>query len=322
MVGSGNRRDGSRPDRSASSSDSSKVAAPTRRARSAASWSPTTSNSSGQKTRTMVAHEPAGTTTASAPASRSSTSASSVACATRAASGAKPAFQAGWPQHVWARLQVTSQPEARRSRTAALATSGATTSTTQVTSNETRTPPPYGRRRSAWSPRGAGPRPAWSPSGGRAPVGGVVRWRAMPSRPCLFCEIVAGRQTAHVVLDDEAHLAFLDVRPLFPGHTLLVPRHHVETLPELAPADLGPLFERAQRLARAMEAADGMAAAGSFVAMNNRISQSVPHLHIHVVPRNPKDGLRGFFWPRGRYADEADAASVAARLRDAVDSGQ
>jgi histidine triad (HIT) family protein len=143
----------------------------------------------------------------------------------------------------------------------------------------------------------------------------------MPSRPCVFCEIVAGRQAAHVVLDDEAHLAFLDVRPLFPGHTLLVPRHHVETLPELATADLGPLFERAQRLARAMEAAEGMAAAGSFVAMNNRISQSVPHLHVHVVPRNPKDGLRGFFWPRGRYADEADAASVAARLRDAVDSG-
>jgi histidine triad (HIT) family protein len=140
----------------------------------------------------------------------------------------------------------------------------------------------------------------------------------MSPRPCVFCEIVAGRQPAHVVLDDEACLAFLDVRPLFPGHTLLVPRAHVETLPDLPADDLGPYFARAQTLARAMETSAGMGAAGSFVAMNNRISQSVPHLHTHVVPRNPKDGLRGFFWPRGRYADEAEAAAVAARLRDAV----
>jgi histidine triad (HIT) family protein len=140
----------------------------------------------------------------------------------------------------------------------------------------------------------------------------------MSPRPCVFCEIVAGRQPAHVVLDDEACLAFLDVRPLFPGHTLLVPRAHVETLPDLPADDLGPYFARARTLARVMEASAGMGAAGSFVAMNNRISQSVPHLHTHVVPRNPKDGLRGFFWPRGRYADEAEAAAVAARLRDAV----
>jgi histidine triad (HIT) family protein len=139
----------------------------------------------------------------------------------------------------------------------------------------------------------------------------------MPAgRPCVFCEIIAGRQAAHVVLDDSVAIAFLDVRPLFPGHTLLVPRDHHETLADL-PADLlRPYFARAQRLSRAME--EGLGAAGSFVAINNRISQSVPHLHTHVVPRNPKDGLRGFFWPRGRYADEVEAAGVAAKLRAAL----
>jgi histidine triad (HIT) family protein len=141
----------------------------------------------------------------------------------------------------------------------------------------------------------------------------------MPLRQCVFCEIVTGRRPAHVVLDDEVALAFLDVRPLFPGHTLLVPRAHVETLPDLPADELGPYFARAQRLARAMEAPDGMDAAGSFVALNNRVSQSVPHLHTHVVPRNPKDGLRGFFWPRGKYADDAEAAAVAGRLREVVD---
>lgn len=134
----------------------------------------------------------------------------------------------------------------------------------------------------------------------------------------MFCEIVAGRQPAHVVLDDDVAVAFLDLRPLFPGHTLLVPRDHVETLTDLPAPLLAPYFARAQRLAAVMEAPDGMDAAGSFVAMNNRISQSVPHLHTHVVPRNPKDGLRGFFWPRGRYADDAEAAAVAKRLREAL----
>lgn len=138
----------------------------------------------------------------------------------------------------------------------------------------------------------------------------------MARRPCPFCEIIAGREPAHVVLDDDVALAFLDGRPLFPGHTLLVPREHYETLADL-PCDLiGPYFQLAQRLARAME--DGLGAAGSFVALNNRVSQSVPHLHTHVVPRNRKDGLRGFFWPRGRYADEAEAAAVATRLRAAL----
>jgi histidine triad (HIT) family protein len=130
---------------------------------------------------------------------------------------------------------------------------------------------------------------------------------------CLFCAILAGDAPAHVVLDDDVALAFLDARPVFPGHTLLVPRDHVETLLDLPDESVGPLFVRARRLAGAMEA--GLGAAGSFVAINNRISQSQPHLHVHVVPRNRKDGLRGFFWPRQRYASEGEAADYAARLR-------
>ncbi|HYF48112.1 MAG TPA: HIT family protein, partial [Planctomycetota bacterium] len=112
---------------------------------------------------------------------------------------------------------------------------------------------------------------------------------------CLFCSIIRGETPAQTVLDDKIALAFLDHRPLFPGHCLIVPKTHYETLTDLPPELLGPLFERAQSLARAVEVA--MQATGTFVAMNNRVSQSVPHLHIHVVPRRPKDGLKGFFWP-------------------------
>jgi histidine triad (HIT) family protein len=130
---------------------------------------------------------------------------------------------------------------------------------------------------------------------------------------CVFCAIVAGETPAHLVLDEPEVVAFLDVRPLFPGHTLLVPRHHVEVLADLPGPLIGPYFEAAQRLSVAMETVLG--AAGSFVALNNKVSQSVPHLHTHVVPRNRKDGLRGFFWPRTRYADDDEAADIAARLR-------
>ena len=130
---------------------------------------------------------------------------------------------------------------------------------------------------------------------------------------CLFCRIVAGAAHAERVLDDEVAVGFLDHRPLFKGHTLLVPRVHVATLPELDAAAVGPLFERVRWLAGAM--VTGLGAAGSFVALNNTVSQSVPHLHVHVVPRNRGDGLRGFFWPRTRYADAAEAAAYAARLR-------
>jgi len=131
---------------------------------------------------------------------------------------------------------------------------------------------------------------------------------------CLFCGIVAGDHRAHVVLDDDAAVAFLDARPLFPGHTLVVPRAHHETLADLPGGDVGPFFTRVQRVAAAVVAA--MDAPGTFVAMNNTVSQSVPHLHVHVVPRRPKDGLRGFFWPRQHYESDAQAEAVAAALRD------
>ncbi len=111
-------------------------------------------------------------------------------------------------------------------------------------------------------------------------------------------------------------MAFLDIRPLFPGHTLVVPREHHETLADLPQALVEPLFSLAQSLSSAMEV--GLGAAGSFVAVNNRVSQSVAHLHVHVVPRNRKDGLRGFFWPRTRYPDDAAMAEVADRLRSCL----
>jgi histidine triad (HIT) family protein len=132
---------------------------------------------------------------------------------------------------------------------------------------------------------------------------------------CLFCGIVAGAVEAEVVLSTDDLVAFLDIRPLFPGHTLLVPRQHVVTLPDLPAPLRDPFLEAGQCLARAMET--GLGAQGSFVAMNNTVSQSVPHLHLHVVPRTRGDGLRGFFWPRTRYA-EGEAATVGARLRDAL----
>ncbi|NEA29844.1 HIT family protein [Actinomadura bangladeshensis] len=135
-------------------------------------------------------------------------------------------------------------------------------------------------------------------------------------RACVFCEIIEGERSAHVVLDTPDVMAFLDVRPLFKGHTLLVPRAHFETLTDLPAEFLGPFFGHAQRLAGAMESALG--AAGSFVAMNNRISQSVPHLHVHVVPRNRKDGLRGFFWPRQKYESDAEAGAYASRLSEVL----
>ncbi|WP_107771382.1 HIT family protein [Nocardioides sediminis] len=134
---------------------------------------------------------------------------------------------------------------------------------------------------------------------------------------CAFCGIVSGEIQAHVVLDDGAFVGFLDARPVFKGHVLLVPREHVETLPDL-PAGLREGFlAAAQQLAVAVKEALG--AQGSFVAMNNTVSQSVPHLHMHVVPRTKGDGLRGFFWPRTKYAD-GEAAEYAARLRAVLDS--
>ena len=129
---------------------------------------------------------------------------------------------------------------------------------------------------------------------------------------CLFCSIVAGDADAAKVLDDEHVVGFLDIRPLFKGHVLLVPRPHVGTLPDLPAYLRAPLLEATQRAARAM--VEVLGAQGSFVASNNVVSQSVPHLHVHVVPRTKGDGLRGFFWPRTRYADAGEMADYATRL--------
>ncbi len=136
---------------------------------------------------------------------------------------------------------------------------------------------------------------------------------------CVFCAIVAGETPADRVLEDEDFVAFLDTRPVFKGHTLLVPREHVETLPDLPAPLRDPFLAHAQRLADAMTA--GLGAQGSFVAINNTVSQSVPHLHLHVVPRTKGDGLRGFFWPRTTYADAADSADFAARIRASLGAG-
>ena len=134
---------------------------------------------------------------------------------------------------------------------------------------------------------------------------------------CVFCQIVAGDLPGHLVLETDDLVAFLDTRPVFKGHVLLVPREHVDTLPDL-PAELrDPFMEAAQRIAVAVTEALG--AQGSFVAINNTVSQSVPHLHLHVVPRTKGDGLRGFFWPRTKYAD-GEAAAYAERLREALAS--
>ncbi len=132
---------------------------------------------------------------------------------------------------------------------------------------------------------------------------------------CQFCDIITGDKPAERVLDTEQMVGFLDHRPVFKGHTLLVPREHVVTLPDL-PAELrDPFLAAGQRLATAM--VEGLGAQGSFVAMNNVVSQSVAHLHLHVVPRTKGDGLRGFFWPRTKYAD-GEAAEYGERLRSAL----
>jgi histidine triad (HIT) family protein len=134
---------------------------------------------------------------------------------------------------------------------------------------------------------------------------------------CTFCAIVADEVPAHRVLEDAHCIAFLDARPLFPGHVLVVPRTHLATIADLGTAELSALFANAKRLCGALERALG--AEGTFVAMNNRVSQSVPHAHVHVVPRTRGDGLRGFFWPRHKYASDEEAASIAAQLRAALE---
>jgi histidine triad (HIT) family protein len=136
------------------------------------------------------------------------------------------------------------------------------------------------------------------------------------NRTCKFCQIIAGERPGYLIFEDEVSVTFLDDRPLFPGHCLLVPRTHYQTLLELPQALIPPLFSHARLLARALE--EGLGAEGSFVAINNRISQSVPHLHVHVVPRRRKDGLKGFFWPRHKYRDAEHIQEVQGILKETV----
>jgi histidine triad (HIT) family protein len=133
---------------------------------------------------------------------------------------------------------------------------------------------------------------------------------------CAFCGIIEDSAAPTVVLADDVAVAFLDIRPVFKGHVLVAPRDHAVTLADLPAADVGPFFRRVQRVSAALPAALGCQ--GSFVAANNVVSQSVPHLHVHVVPRTKGDGLRGFFWPRLRYDSDAEAAQYADRIRAAL----
>jgi histidine triad (HIT) family protein len=136
------------------------------------------------------------------------------------------------------------------------------------------------------------------------------------SNTCAFCKIIRSEEKASIVFEDAMSLAFLDRRPLFPGHCLLVPKDHYETLTDLPASLVAPLFLNAQLLERAIE--EGLQADGTFIAINNRVSQSVPHLHIHLVPRHRNDGLRGFFWPRQRYKDEAALLQMQETFRSAI----
>jgi len=133
---------------------------------------------------------------------------------------------------------------------------------------------------------------------------------------CVFCKIAKREVPAAIVYEDEAFLAFLDITPLFEGHCLLITKSHVETLADLPPDSVGPFFLAGQRLARAVETA--MGAQGTFVALNNKVSQSVPHIHLHVVPRRKGDGLKGFFWPRSKYATAERMNEVAAQIAAAL----
>lgn len=135
----------------------------------------------------------------------------------------------------------------------------------------------------------------------------------MDTESCVFCQIAAGAEPGHVVYEDADSIAFLDIHPLFPGHVLLCPRRHYETLTDLPIELTGPMMATTQLLARAVETA--LDAEGTFIAINNRVSQTVPHLHIHVVPRRRRDGLKGFFWPRTPYRDAEALATVCSAIR-------
>ncbi len=140
----------------------------------------------------------------------------------------------------------------------------------------------------------------------------------MADKPCVFCAIVAGEAPAHIVVDGPDVVAFLDIRPVFKGHVLVVPRRHIVTLPEVPTPLLTALFVVVQRCASAV--VSGLGAQGSWIAENNVVSQAVPHVHVHVVPRTKGDGLRGFFWPRQKYSDDDEITAYAGRLRSVLGS--
>lgn len=133
---------------------------------------------------------------------------------------------------------------------------------------------------------------------------------------CIFCNIIRGTVPCFKVFEDDISLAFLDHRPLFPGHTLLIVKSHIETLFDLPDSLMGPLFANVRRLSQAVT--QGMQAEGTFVAVNNRVSQSVPHFHVHIVPRRKGDGLKGFFWPRRAYKDQQEIDATLSALRSAI----
>ena len=133
---------------------------------------------------------------------------------------------------------------------------------------------------------------------------------------CVFCRIIDGDLSGIVVYEDELSVAILDHRPLFPGHCLVMPRSHYETLSDLPTPVIGSFFSKVQLISRAVEKA--LIAEGNFVAMNNRVSQSVPHLHVHVVPRRRKDGLKGFFWPRYKYKSDEEMLTVQTAIKNAI----
>ncbi len=135
---------------------------------------------------------------------------------------------------------------------------------------------------------------------------------------CIFCKVAAGAIPADIVVEDQHTLTFLDRNPLFPGHLLVVPREHAETLADLPDAEIAPLFGQVRRATEAIT--KGLGAGGAFVAINHKVSQTVPHLHVHVIPRTKGDGLKGFFWPRRNYNDDGHRAETVAKLRAAFDA--
>ncbi|MCX7795848.1 MAG: HIT family protein [bacterium] len=139
----------------------------------------------------------------------------------------------------------------------------------------------------------------------------------MSIKECVFCKIIRRELEGYIVFEDDLSIAFLDIRPLTPGHCLLVPKEHYETIMDVPEELIGPIFKNAKLISKAIEL--GLSAQGIFIGINNRISQSVPHLHIHIVPRNKNDGLRGFFWPRYPYRDKETILDIQSRIRNAIE---